>query len=225
MKPFTKLFSSIISSSIWRAPKETKVVWITMLAMSDKDGEVWASVGGLADMARVTKDEARKALDELLAPDDDSRTKEHEGRRIEAIEGGWRVLNYKKYRDLGRGEDRREYFAENKRINRARAASTNVHNSPRLSPIAEAEAEAERGRETPAPAPSFIDTKSEEGPRKFLESLGAKTRKGDEDLIGEWRAVTKGVNRSLLVEIFKQAKPGILWPSEFKQHRAARGSY
>ena len=148
MKPFTKLFSSIISSSIWRSPKETKVVWITMLAMSDKDGEVWASVGGLADMARVTKGECRKALDELLAPDDDSRTKENEGRRIEEVDGGWLVLNYKKYREMGRGEDRREYFAENKRVNRAKQAecpqvSTVSTPCPRLSPIAEAEAEAE----------------------------------------------------------------------------------
>src|SRR5687767_11182571 len=99
-------------------------MWITMLAMADKDGEVWASVGGLADMARISRDECLVALQELLSPDEDSRTKEHDGQRIEVIPGGWRILNYKKYRELGRTEDRREYFAEHKRQARA------VHNCP-----------------------------------------------------------------------------------------------
>jgi len=119
-----------------------------MLAMADKHGEVWASVGGLADMARVAKDTCKKALEELAAPDDDSRTKEFDGRRIEAIDGGWLVLNYVKYRELGRGEDRREYFAEQKRGKRAAGKcpqmSTVSTPCPQMSPIAEAEAETKK---------------------------------------------------------------------------------
>lgn len=228
MKPFTKLFSSIISSSIWRSPKETKVVWITMLAMSDKDGEVWASVGGLADMARVTKEECRKALDELLAPDDDSRTKGNEGRRIEEVDGGWRVLNYKKYREMGRGEDRREYFAENKRVNRAKQAecpqkSTMSTPCPPLSPIAEAEAEADKREreETRAPAP----LSKKEWERQILERMGALTRKDGNCIMAEWSAETKGLKADRIAAIFMEATPGILWPSQFKVHRAAKGNY
>lgn len=220
MKPFTKLFASIISSSIWRATKETKVVWITMLAMSDKDGEVWASVGGLADMARITKDECRKALDELLAPDDDSRTKEYDGRRIEEIPGGWRVLNYKKYRELGRTEDRREYFAEHKR--NARAAACPQKST--MSPIAEAEANAEAEREgeaeTLAPALSRLEKQ-----RQFLEALGATTRKSGQCLMKEWAAETKGLRSERIAELFKEATPGIQWPSQFKAWRASKVNY
>ena len=222
MKPFTKLFASIVSSSIWRSSKETKIVWVTMLAMADKEGEVWASVGGLADMARITKEECRKALDELLLPDDDSRTTEHEGRRIERVDGGWRVLNYVKYRDLGRGEERREYFAEHKRIARALCPqmSTMSTTCPPLSPIAEAEADKREGEER-ARAPLSESEKDEER-RSVLLALGAKIIKGDDDLLPEWKAVTKGLKRSVVEEVFKEAKPGILWPSEFKAARIAR---
>ncbi len=147
MKPFTKLFASITSSSIWRAPDHVRLVWITLLAMADKDGEVWASVGGLADLARVSVADCSDALRALKSPDDDSRTKEYEGRRIEDIDGGWRLLNYVKYRALGRSEDRREYFAEQKRKKRAEQRcpplSTPVTTRPPKSPIAEAEAEGE----------------------------------------------------------------------------------
>lgn len=217
MKPFTKLFSSIISSSIWRASKDTKVVWITMLAMCDKEGEVWASVGGLADMARVTREECQKALEELLAPDPDSRTKEHEGRRLEVIDGGWRVLNYRKYRELGRGEDRREYFAEQKRAKRAEQKSTMSTPCPQMSPIAEAEAEAEKreGEHTPAPVLSKMEKE-----RIVLEALGAKTMKDGICIMDEWRSATKGLRKGAIEYIFQQAVPGIQWPSQF---RAARG--
>jgi hypothetical protein len=50
-------------------------------------------VPGLAHAARVSMDECQKALTTLLAPDQWSRTPDFEGRRIEVIEGGWRILN------------------------------------------------------------------------------------------------------------------------------------
>lgn len=220
VKPFTKLFSSIISSSIWRASKDTKVVWITMLAMCDKEGEVWASVGGLADMARVTREECQKALEELLAPDPDSRTKEHEGRRIEAIDGGWRVLNYRKYRELGRTEERREYFAEHKR--QARAA---VHTCPQkstMSPIAEAEANTETEERERAETPALSKTEQQ---RQFLEALGATTRKNGQDLMSEWKSVTKGLRSERIKALFDEAKPGIQWPSQFRDWRTSKVVY
>ena len=33
---FTKLFSSILDSTVWQESKETKLVWVTMLAMCDR---------------------------------------------------------------------------------------------------------------------------------------------------------------------------------------------
>lgn len=108
---FTKLFSSITESTVWCEPDRTRLVWITMLAMADRHGRVWASIPGLANRARVPTEDCRTALETFLAPDADSRTEDHEGRRIEPIDGGWKLLNHQKYRDI-RDE---ESVKENKR--------------------------------------------------------------------------------------------------------------
>jgi hypothetical protein len=80
-----------------------------MLAKCGKEGIVEASLPGLADAARVSVEECRKALARLMEVDPDSRTKEHGGRRIEEVDGGWLVLNHAKYRNRMSAEDRREY--------------------------------------------------------------------------------------------------------------------
>lgn len=96
---WTPLFSDIVDSSIWGESKETRLVWVTLLAKKDKDGYVGMSVPGLARAAVVTLAEAQAALKVLCGPDPLSRSKEHEGRRIQEVEGGWVVLNHFKYRD------------------------------------------------------------------------------------------------------------------------------
>ena len=88
---------------------ETRIVWITLLAMADKDGIAEASVPGLADFARIPVEATRDALARLSSPDVDSRSQEYEGRRIEAVDGGWRLLNHAKYRAKMNVDERREY--------------------------------------------------------------------------------------------------------------------
>jgi hypothetical protein len=109
MPAYTKLFHSILDSTIWRESKETRLVWVTILAMTDRDGMVLASVPGLADRAKVSLDECQVALKVMLGPDKWSRDKENEGRRLREVDGGWEVLNHRKYRELMSKEERREY--------------------------------------------------------------------------------------------------------------------
>lgn len=71
-----------------------------MLAMADAQGRVWASVPGLAKRANVPMPSAEQALTCFLSPDPHSRTEDFEGRRIEKIDGGWRLLNYAKFRAM-----------------------------------------------------------------------------------------------------------------------------
>lgn len=108
MAGFTKLFPSLVNSTIWRADDKTRLVWITMLALADRDGVVEASLPGLADAARVSLEECKRALGILMSPDEYSRTKDHEGRRIAEVDGGWRLLNHAKYRWKLSAEERRE---------------------------------------------------------------------------------------------------------------------
>jgi hypothetical protein len=96
---FVKIYGSILSSSIWLEDDATRLVWITMLAKADEEGCVWASVGGLAHSARVSRDKCKRALEVLSSPDEDSRDGT-DGRRIVKIERGWRVLNREKYANM-----------------------------------------------------------------------------------------------------------------------------
>ncbi len=71
-----------------------------MLALADADGVVRASARGLAHTANVPVEDCEAALRTLSEPDPDSRTPDYDGRRIEALEGGWIILNHGRYRDL-----------------------------------------------------------------------------------------------------------------------------
>jgi len=103
---YTKLFSTIVASTIWNEDNSTRIVWITLLALSDSDGYVAGSIPGLATLARVSVEECKCALERLQQPDEFSRSPEHEGRRIEVVDGGWLILNRIKYRDLSWEEDK-----------------------------------------------------------------------------------------------------------------------
>jgi hypothetical protein len=121
---FTKLFSSITESSVWFEPDHVRLAWITMLAMADRQGRVLASVPGLAHRARIELTQAQDAIATFMEPDEFSRTKEHEGRRIEEIDGGWRLLNYLKFRQLRDEEAAKE--SKRKYISNCRSKSKNI---------------------------------------------------------------------------------------------------
>ncbi len=120
MAGYTKLFNSILASTVWSEPMETRIVWITLLAMCDRRGIVEGSVPGLAVFARLPLQATQTALERLSAPDEFSRSKEHEGRRLEVVEGGWRLINHAKYRDKMGKDERREYLKLKQREYRRR---------------------------------------------------------------------------------------------------------
>jgi hypothetical protein len=136
MGGYTKLFSSILESTVWLESPPIKVVWIAMLAMADRDGIVEASVPGLAKRAGVERGYCEQALAIFLAPDPDSRTPDFEGRRIEPVPGGWRLLNYEVHRQRASKEEAKEKAAARQRRHRERnkalrgvTAVTNVTNN------------------------------------------------------------------------------------------------
>lgn len=155
---FTKLFSSITDSSIWSEDSDTKVVWITLLAMCDAKGEVMAAIPGLAKRSGVSLQKTQEALDKFKKPDSYSRTKDYEGRRIEDIDGGWRLLNYQMYREYRSDEDRKVYMAEymktyrKQSVNNRKQMLTNVNSCK--PPLANAEEEAEEDKKIIHRAPS-----------------------------------------------------------------------
>jgi hypothetical protein len=160
---YTKLFGSIITSTIWCEDNETRIVWVTMLALRNPEHIVEGSVPGLAAMARVSVKACRVALEKLSSPDPDSRTKEFEGRRIEVTDGGWVILNGEKYRRKMNSDERREYFrikqaesrARKKAVKQLSKKSKTVKDKLTVSTQSETETETEtdQGGDPPAPPP------------------------------------------------------------------------
>ncbi len=116
---YSKLFASILDSSVWLQPEPTRIVWLTLLAAKDEDGfSRFATVSNLALRARVSPDAATEAVRVLEAPDPDSSNPENEGRRIERVPGGWIVLNAKTYDDIARHEQELQQNRERVRRHR-----------------------------------------------------------------------------------------------------------
>jgi hypothetical protein len=132
-----------------------------MLAMSDAHGRVDGSVPGLADLARVSIEECQDALKCLSEPDFFSRTKEHEGRRIEPTDGGWQILNYLKYRESSSDDLRRIKNREAVKRFRSKRNITVIkgNNGNGLSSQAEALGieHKQRAENTPKPSPAATD--------------------------------------------------------------------
>lgn len=143
---YTKLFNSIVTSTIWTEDDKTRIVWITMLALADKNGEVQGSIPGLARIAGVDVDACRYAMGRFLSPDPDSRTKDDEGRRVEEIDGGWYLLNHRKYREMASDADRREQAAIRQQRVRDKK-SRNSHDAVTQESLQKSQAEADTDTE------------------------------------------------------------------------------
>jgi hypothetical protein len=182
MPTYTKLFNSIVTSTIWTEDDKTRIVWITMLAMADQHGEVHASIPGLARVSGVSVQDCEMAIGKLLSPDAYSRTPDNEGRRIAPIDGGWELLNHGKYRLMASKEDAKAATAERVRRHRERLKPVTPCNAP-VTPcnapvtvfmdIAEAEADTNLGTSTEEVNPnrtpeSSPDEKSASGHPSFV---------------------------------------------------------
>jgi hypothetical protein len=97
-------------------------------------------------VAGVSIEDCERALANLQQPDKYSRSPEHEGRRIESIDGGWLILNRVKYRDKMSVEDRREQNRIRQQRHRAKTDVTpNVTPERDMSPSSQQDRD--RGKE------------------------------------------------------------------------------
>ena len=236
---YTKLFNSIVTSTIWTEDDRTRIVWITMLAIADKNGEVQASVPGLARLAGVPVEDCRKAITRFLSPDLDSRTKDDEGRRIEIIEGGWSLLNFRKYREMASREDMQASEAERKARYRAKLArnvpkcpgSVPVVSTPTLH-IAEAEAEAEAKADLKVHSPHsrvalfFLNEKSGKAFRETTTNLSlidARLAEPGVDIAGVKQMIERQCKRWLGTTQAEYLRPETLFgKSKFDGYYASK---
>lgn len=188
---YVKLFGSILDSSIWLESKDVKILWVTMLAMKDRDGLIEAALPGLARRAGLSISETTAALQVLLSPDPYSRTPDHDGRRVEAVAGGWQVLNHDLYREKMDPDEQREKKSARQARWRARHPD-----KTRIAPDVGASVDAGRRSETPE---ALSDAEAEHTPEysRSCTDLGSVSPlSGDPDTGASRDRVQAPVDRS-----------------------------
>ena len=108
---FVKLFKSIYDGSL-RGKPDCLLVFIYLLANADAEGVVDIHPSKIADDNGLPISRVKEALLKLESADEDSRTPDHEGKRIARLDDhrnwGWCIVNYIKYRQIRDVEDRKE---------------------------------------------------------------------------------------------------------------------
>ena len=192
-----------------------------MLAMVDRNGEVHASIPGLAKRAGISLNECEEALSCLLSPDPYSRTKEHEGRRIGVIDGGWELLNHAKYRALLSAEERREYNRKKQAEYRSKSKNVNdmsitVNHSEQNAHITDADTESDIKE---LPMSIAIDVKTESHISTLWKTFNSKSRERSslKQLESEWKKTKEKPDMATLVksiEIWNNSKE---WSKDNRQ--------
>lgn len=230
---FSKLHSSIVNSSLWCEPDHVRILFITLLAMADKDGCVYGSRGGLERLAMLDS-KACKEVDPwvvLMSPDKDSsdkiRAPENEGRRIEEISGGFRLLNFEYYRGIRNDDDRRE---QNRRAQAKFREKQVSLGKPRKASVSrckpqKAQTEADTDTDTDTKEECKINTRATVVANK---SSIAKPEGVEQQAWQDWIAVRKAkragpVTKTALARVVHQADAAGISLSDAIVMAAARG--
>ena len=156
---YAKIFSQIYDGTLCtNGPWEALVTFQQMLILADQEGCVDMTIPAIARRTTIPREIIERGIEALLLPDIESRTPTEGGRRIIPLSDGrawgWKIVNYGKYRQIKREQDRRDYHREYYHSKR-KASSTDPQHVSTIPPIAEAEAEAEAKAEeekhTPQP--------------------------------------------------------------------------
>ena len=121
MNHYSPLFSQIVESSLWAEPDFVCKAFVTLLAIKDSDHIARINAFGLGRKCWPTepdKAEARaiEALRVLSSPDRRRiEPQPFDGRHIEKVEDGYKILNGQHYENLAREISRREYKARKER--------------------------------------------------------------------------------------------------------------
>jgi hypothetical protein len=136
---YGKIHQSFFGSSIVETDLETRFVFIAMIVLSDANGRLDVTRHAFARQINAPLEIVDKAIAVLAAPDELSRSPEHEGRRIIPIDAGrnwgWIVVNKAAYREAS-DDERHEHQQEQwrKRQRRHREKKKRASPPPTTSP-------------------------------------------------------------------------------------------
>lgn len=186
---YSKLHSSLVNSSLWTESDSVRLLFITLLAMCDRQGFVYGSRPGIARLANIEPETEDDPWEVLSSPDPHSsdrlRNPENEGRRIEEVPGGFRLLNFDYYRGLRNDDERREQTRQ------AVARHRQAHKPMKASvsqgkPVKASESQC---KQIPSASASVSVSESKEEKKKPLseeETVGYCVSRGLPEADGKW---------------------------------------
>lgn len=111
---YVKVYNKILDSSI-ADNRKLRHFFIDLLLCSDPDGNVIMTKRAISNRIGATMEEVEWGICELMKPDPSSDHSDEEGRRIIPLEGhgyGWKIVQYRFYRDMKSAKELREESAE-----------------------------------------------------------------------------------------------------------------
>lgn len=167
LETYIPLFNSAIMSSLWSLSGDCLKIFLQLALQADPDGCVVGSVDGVARIAGMPVADVERHLLTLSSPDryskDRTRSDQADGRRIEPIPNGWRVLNIPHYRNeakrVGELARKRRWWNEN------RGASGIPVEAPTRRTETDTETETETETERESPDPERARDQGSENPR------------------------------------------------------------
>lgn len=124
---YGKLFSSMYDGTLY-GQWQGIVTLQQLVILADEDGVVDMTPPAIAARTSIPLDIIEAGLEQLSAADKYSRTPTEDGRRIVPLEDdrpwGWRIVNYRYYRDLASREDKKRKDRE--RISQKRNKNNDV---------------------------------------------------------------------------------------------------
>lgn len=157
---FVKVYPGFFKGSLVDTPPYARLLFLAMISQADHRGVALGTARFWANYTSITEEQVRESLAILSAPDPESTTPDEEGRRIIPYGDGanqWLIVNYKRYYERGRQEERREYKAAHEKARRdaKRGQSwTGVDRVDKVDTESESESESEKkGKENPPKSP------------------------------------------------------------------------
>lgn len=125
---YAKLMARITESSLMEEEVPVRYCFMMLLAMADPKGYVIGTDTAISRRMNIPKTDFLRCIEALMQPDEDSNSKEQDGRRVIAsdCERGYFVVNYEKYRDTRDEESRREYMRDYMRDYMRKVRGTDV---------------------------------------------------------------------------------------------------
>lgn len=125
---YAKVFSQIFDSSI-ADDYELRHFFMDLLVLADSDGIVDMTASAISARTRMPLEKVLSLLQRLELPDDQSRTPDADGRRIQRLDEhrdwGWLIINYDRFRAIGNDMERKQQVKA--RVARYRSKMRNIN--------------------------------------------------------------------------------------------------